>query len=370
MYQWEHTPTYRGFDSFYGFYNAAEDHYNHSHFNGLDLRDNTEAAADKNGTYSTNLFTEKILSILANHNAEMGPFFIYAAYQSLHEPMQVPEHYMEKCPFLVTNERLIICGMMQAIDEGIRNITESLETEGYLDNTIIILTTDNGGSTLQGSRNWPLRGGKGTLWEGGVRGLSFVWGRQLHKKNYDYTGLMHITDWYRTIVEGIAAYPLSQEEVNRLDGLNMWDVINTHSPSPHKEVLLQLDPPYMFDGWKFYPGQAAIRVENWKLYTGAPNCSAIEGPFSCNNGWTHLNGTVESGPENPALIWLFNLATDPTERNNLAGIRPEIVSRLRERIEHYNSSHVIQMFTEVIDPRSNPLNFGGVWTPWADRKKL
>ena len=74
MHTWEHTPTFRGFDSFYGFYNGAESYFTHStaaipdddddimlpFFYGLDLRNNTEPVADKNGVYSTNLFTEAV----------------------------------------------------------------------------------------------------------------------------------------------------------------------------------------------------------------------------------------------------------------------------------------------------------------------
>ena len=63
MFKWEYTPTYRGFDSFYGYYSAAEDYFNHSlvrKHSALDSRNNTEPVKDKNGVYSTNLFTEAI----------------------------------------------------------------------------------------------------------------------------------------------------------------------------------------------------------------------------------------------------------------------------------------------------------------------
>ena len=94
---------------------------------------------------------------------------------------------------------------MQALDEGIGNITGTLEEKESLDNTVIQLTTDNGGQTAKGSSNQPLHGNKATVFEGGIRGFGFIWSRSLPKLNFDYTELMHITDWYPAIVEGIGS---------------------------------------------------------------------------------------------------------------------------------------------------------------------
>ena len=158
MYKWEYTPTYRGFDSFYGYYNAAEDYFAHT-CNGtyrsvvpghptlviaVDMRDGKEPVKDMNGTYSTNLFTEKIQSIILEHKSSENPFFIYAAYQAVHEPLQVPDRYMEKCssiPYVAYN-RPVFCGMMQALDEGVHNITMTLQDQGLLNNTSTLIMED------------------------------------------------------------------------------------------------------------------------------------------------------------------------------------------------------------------------------------
>ena len=87
-----------------------------------------------------------------------------------------------------------------------------LQKKNLLDDTIIIFTTDNGGQTAKGSNNWPLRGNKGTIFEGGVRGTGFVWGSKLPKLNYDNHQLIHVTDWLPTIVEGIAGLELDKEK--------------------------------------------------------------------------------------------------------------------------------------------------------------
>ena len=365
MHKWEYTPTYRGFDSFYGYYNAAEDYFNHSVTRGkesaLDFRNNTKPAMDKKGVYSTNIFTEAVEQAIEGHNSNKGPFFIYAAYQSVHAPLEVPQKYLRECQHIPYENRRTFCGMLRAADEGIANITMMLQEKNLLDDTIIIFTTDNGGQTCQGSNNWPLRGNKDTVFEGGVRGTGFVWGSKLPKLNYDNHQLIHVTDWLPTIVEGIAGLELDKVKW-KLDGYNVWQAIIGNEESPRKEILIDLNPPY-----PGFIGQAAMRIGNWKLIIGEPNCSfgRVHVGDCCPDGWVHLNGSIEVPPTTPSLTWLFNITADPNERNNVASQYPEVVKQLKERIEYYNSTHIEQL-DPPIDPRSNPSNFGGVWTPWMD----
>jgi len=78
-----------------------------------------------------------------------------------------------------------------------------------------------------------------------------------------------------------------------------------------------------------------------------------------------LDGTIEHPPDTPSFTWLFNIEDDPNERNNVADKQPEIVKLMKERIEYYNSTHVKQL-NPAFDSKSDPSNFGGVWTPWLD----
>ena len=67
-------------------------------------------------------------------------------------------------------------------------------------NTLLIVTTDNGGIPSLGGYNWPLRGKKGSLWEGGVRGVGFVHGKMLQRTGVSCKELIHVTDWYPTLL--------------------------------------------------------------------------------------------------------------------------------------------------------------------------
>ena len=131
------------------------------------------------------MFTEAVEQAIAKHDTDRGPLFIYAAYQSVHTPLEAPQSYIDDpaCRSIPYDRRCTFCGMLRATDEGIANITMRLQERNLLDDTINIFTTDNGGQTAQGSSNWPLRGNKGTLFEGGVRGTRYVWGSKLPKLN-------------------------------------------------------------------------------------------------------------------------------------------------------------------------------------------
>jgi arylsulfatase B len=177
-----HTPTFRGFDTFVGYYNADEDYNTHScggcgcPGGGLDLHDdhdgNLKLLEDRT-TYSTVLYTAAIIAEIEKAPtcpgtgvAGSAPFFLYAAYQAVHGPLEAPQKYIDECVREGVidesggGDRLTFCGMVKALDEGVGNITAKLAACGLDGNTVIGLTADNGGQNKVGGNNWPLRGNK------------------------------------------------------------------------------------------------------------------------------------------------------------------------------------------------------------------
>ena len=119
----------------------------------LDLRNDTNVFFD-NETYSTTLYTSEAVRMIEHHDPAKGPFFLYAAYQAVHGPLEAPQKYLDQCAHVTEDMRHIFCGMVLALDEGVGNISKALKAAGLYDNTIIALTTDNGGQNGVGGNNW------------------------------------------------------------------------------------------------------------------------------------------------------------------------------------------------------------------------
>ncbi len=162
------------------------------------------------------------------------------------------------------------------MDEAVKNVTDSFKKYGLWNNTIMIFSTDNGGPPGS-ANNWPLRGYKGTLWEGGVHGVGFVNSPLLEKSGYINQEFIHISDWFPTLVSVAGG----STQGLQLDGVNQWETISRNSSSPRKELLHNIDPLQPPVGKLQYKGtfdhrhRAAIRMGDWKLITGNPGQSKI-----------------------------------------------------------------------------------------------
>ncbi len=99
--RWEQTPTFRGFESFYGYYNGMEDYYTHEFRGAYDFRwepkefcgKGCSAPINENGTYSTHLFAKAAEDVIEQYDESRGPLFLYLAFQAVHAPDEVPPEY-------------------------------------------------------------------------------------------------------------------------------------------------------------------------------------------------------------------------------------------------------------------------------------
>jgi len=131
--------------------------------------------------------------------------------------------------------------MVSAVDDAFQLIVDKLKAKGMWDNTLLILSTDNGGNLGGSGINYPLRGGKYTFWQGGVRGLGFVAGGLIpaHLSNTTWSGHMHAADWYTTIA-ALAGADVSQTGPLPPDGVDVSSALLTNATSPRNEVVLQI----------------------------------------------------------------------------------------------------------------------------------
>ncbi|XP_033124047.1 arylsulfatase B-like [Anneissia japonica] len=369
LYREECLPNNRGFDTFFGFLQGAEYYFSHDTPKGqLDFRRNFEPQWQYNGTYPTNLYNEEAVDLINNKDPDK-PMFMWLSNQAPHAPLEVPEHYSEPYRDIIKDEqRRSYAGMMACLDEGVGNVTEALKANGMYDNTIIIYSSDNGGPVWDGSYNWPLRGYKGSLFEGGTRAIGFVHSPLLsdHVKGTVNKELIHISDWLPTLVEGIAES--TTQGTLPLDGINQWDTIRNGSRSSRTELLHNIDPLVVLseggENWTDSPFnvrmKAAIRLGNWKLLTGDDGEAGWYAP-------PDTNYTTEEGDKGD-IVRLYDVKEDPEERNNLATKHKPLVYYMLEKLARYNQESIEPIYGDHYPEEADPCKNGNncVWGPWAD----
>ncbi|XP_060066095.1 arylsulfatase B-like [Ylistrum balloti] len=365
FYKEEYLPNNRGFDTFFGYLTGSEDYYKKTNcfstnFCGKDLRDNFKPILPNSSEYSTEMYSKRVIDLVNNYNSSK-PMFLYLAFQAVHGPLEVPSRYKNKYAFIKDKKRQTYAGMVDALDEAVGKVTAAFQAKGIWDDTIMIFSTDNGGQILKGGNNWPLRGWKGSLWEGGIHGVGFVHGKALQKKGTISSELIHVTDWYPTLI-GLAGGSLNGTKP--LDGFDQWKTISEDAKSPREILLHNIDPLTKPVGVKLKESpfdnryRAALRWRDWKVITGSPgNGSWIPEP-------TRENTSMDIDSSKPEQnIWLFNIAKDPVERVDLSAYYPDMVMKMLTMLQQLNVTAVPCAYP-LADPNSNPKLHGGWWGPW------
>ena len=392
---WAHTPAARGFDSFYGYWNGDETYsgkITHGFYDfRLDTKDangtlNDQVLWGANETYSTYLYAERASKVIQEHDTEK-PLFLYFPIQSVHYPSEVPSKYYDLYEGVVNNtERRTLNAMVTAMDDVVGTVVSELKKKDMWDNTIFIFFSDNGGPVppvrSNGQTNFPLRGGKATLWEGGIRSSSFVHSPLL-PHSFVNRELIHVTDWLPTLVHLASCGPHDLEckaektLVEGIDGINQWATIIGAEKSGRTEFLVNIDE------WEH--NSAALRMGPWKLYQGYPGSPGpwipppraeygnqtmyhkvisdlIENIEKFQDGFCE---TPDNHEDSPTTVRLFNVDTDPSEIFEVSKDHPDIVDQMLEKINVY-SKEAVPIKKRPIDPNSDPKKFGGVWKPWLE----
>lgn len=367
FYKKEFMPHYRGFDSYYGMLASMQNYFTHKRcykrYCGYDMYSSKAGGPvnDSYGEYATHLFTRKSVEAIRNRNKEK-PFFLYLAHFAVHIPVQVPAEYQKLFSHIKSRKRQRYAGMVYALDESIRNLTEYLRKENLLDDTIIVFSTDNGGIVGGGGNNWPLRGEKRTLWEGGVRAVGFMYGKPLGVAGTTYKGLLDVSDWFPTLLKAAQCPILNGTQ--SLDGIDQWDSIRGLAPPPRHELLHNIGAGRRPTKWSVQDGfnikiTAAIRQGKWKLLTGNP------GP----DNWVKPPEYEGEGPKfirgSKKLLQLFDVENDRSEKNDLASKHPEVVKTMLRALARHSAS-IGRSPGGIFDPKADPELHGGFWQPWVE----
>jgi len=307
----EFQPQRRGFDEYFGFLGGAHPYVPGK---GAPIYRGTEVVEEK--AYLTDAFAREAASFVERHKSE--PFFLYLAFNAVHTPMDATDERLARFASIQDPQRRTYAAMLSAMDEGIGKVLDALRASGQEENTLIFFFSDNGGPTLLGttinaSRNEPLRGSKRTTLEGGVH-VPFVvqWkGKLPAGKAYDKPVIQ-----LDILPTALAAAGVEAKAEWRLDGVNLLPYLaGTATGAPHESLFWRLGD------------QQAIRRGDWKLVRYD---QAVDTPG------------VTSRPQNMKVTpdRLYNLAEDIGEKNDLANSHPDKVEELRKVWQAWNAELV------------------------------
>ncbi|CAG9838089.1 unnamed protein product [Diabrotica balteata] len=401
-YKLEYTPMFRGFKSHLGFWTGHHDYNDHTAVEnpgwGLDMRRNLSVAYDLHGKYSTDVFTEEAVRIIKNYSSSK-PLFLYIAHAAVHSgnpynPIVAPDVLAKDFTNIEDYNRKRFAAVLTKLDESVGSVTKALHAAGKLENTIIIFSSDNGGPAagfnLNAASNYPLRGVKNTLWEGGIRAAGLLWSPLIKKPQRVAFQRFHITDWLPTLIDAAGG---NSSKINNIDGKSQWTTLSNDEPSTRNEILHNIDDIY---------GNAALTVGPWKLLKGTTYNGTWDSWYGPSGRDYEYNETkVINSLAGQALkqikkaanvtqikilrkeatvdctvtkhkkcnlleeVCLYNIENDPCELDNVATNNPSIVRWLTEILNQYNRT-AIPPGNLPLDPRGNPKYWSYVWTNFGD----
>jgi len=310
-------PRQRGFDYHYGPLIGEIDYFTHKEHDTVDWYRDNKVVKEKG--YSTTLLGNDAVKLINQHDPGT-PLYLYLTFNAPHTPYQATPEYLDQYKHIADPSRRAYAGAITAMDDQIGRVLAALDSKKMRDNTLIVFMSDNGGThnaMFAGSitdmskvvipcDNGPYRGGKGDLYEGGTRVVSLAnWPGHI-KAGSTVDQIIHVVDWYPTLA-GLAGGKTGKAKP--LDGLNVWPTISAGKPSPRTEVVYNVEP-----------FRAGIRQGDWKLI------------------WRTLL---------PASVELYNIAQDPSEKNNVAAQHPDKVAALQQRANELAASMAKPMLLET-----------------------
>ena len=307
-------PTRQGFDSYYGIpYSNDMDRVADSprgraafedpqvrYWNVPLMRDEEIIERPAEQTTITKRYTQEAVRFIKQNRDR--PFFLYLAHNMPHLPL------FRSDEFAGVSRRGLYGDVIEEIDESVGQVLDTLRSEGLAENTLVVFTSDNGPwlrfDYLGGSAG-PLRDGKGSTWEGGMREPAVFWwpGRIQPGTNHEMGSTLDLLP----TIAGLAGAEVPTDRV--IDGLDISPALFAAGPSPR-------DTMFFYRGTRVF----AARVGNYKAHfiTKAAYGSTAE---------TH---------HDPPL--LYHLGHDPGEQWDLARRHRDVIQRIRQVVDEHRAS--------------------------------
>ena len=255
--------------------------------------------------YLTRAFAAEAVGFIRRHRDR--PFFLCLATNAVHSPLQAEKNVMERLPHIADIHRRIFAAMLVSLDDAVGEVEMTLSQLELQRDTLVIFLSDNGGPTKElTSSNLPLRGGKGSLYEGGTR-VPFIvkWPEHIAAgKTFDSPVIS-----LDILPTAMAAAGIDRKDRMKLDGVNLLPFLNGRSTGEPKRDLF----------WRM-GRRAALRSGRWKIVRSS-------GRRSTRSSWQ-----------------LYDLSRDLSERHDVASSHPEILSQLLRRWERLNAEMAEPLF--------------------------
>ncbi|MEY3895791.1 MAG: hypothetical protein RLZZ214_1311 [Verrucomicrobiota bacterium] len=292
------TPNERGFDHFHGFLGDMMDSYTAHLREGINyMRLNSETIDPKG--HATDIFTDWACDYLGERSTDEKPFFLYLAYNAPHFPIEPPADFLEKVrkrlPGL-DEKRAMNVAFVEHLDDRIGKLLAAIKGAGLANNTVIVFTSDNGGSLPHAQNNDPWRGGKQDHYDGGLRVPFMVrWPGHIKPGTHsDYQGLNF--DIFPTFLEIAGVTPSTE-----LDAVSLLPVLDGSTLTKPRDLYFVRREGGIGFGGKSYE---ALIHDGWKL--------------------------MQNDPYSP--LELYNLNIDPLEKENLVKVRSDEAAKLSSRL--------------------------------------
>ncbi len=255
--------------------------------------------------YLTDYWTDESINVIkANKNR---PFFLYLAHWGPHTPLQATREDYDAVGDIQPHRKRVYAAMIRAIDRSVGRVLDTLDQEGLADNTLVMFTSDNGGAGYIGipEVNQPFRGWKITMFEGGLRvPMMIKWPSKITAGKVVDTPVAHID-----VMPTLAAAAATQSKAAEIDGVNLLPLVTRQGDqSWDRETLFWQNGHYQ-----------VVRHGDWKLQ-------------------------VNDRPTDGLQYWLFDLAKDPTEQNNLATVRQDKVNELNALLVDHQANAVTTLY--------------------------
>ena len=386
-----HSPSARGFDTWLGYWHHSNDYWtmNQEQCNKHDVKDlwqinvatgdngpatnkinysgceaDNQAGTDSNGqpvqcVYEESILVEEVKAILRNHATsieEETPLFLFYSMHLVHMPLEPLDAARKKFAHIHDSARRDMHAMVHTMDTYLGEIEQTLRETNLWNDTLLVFHSDNGGEIMTefcGGNNYPLRGGKFSQFEGGIRSNAFVTGGFLpqNMRGKKTEALMSVADWYSTYLHAagvsdadVVDTVAEEAGLPALDSANCWPVILGEQESCRDEIAIGDTSALAFN----QDGDAlvgALLKGTFKILLGPENKEyhvgqdVLTGPFFPNRTEVLI---PELHPRvcgrTPGTGCLFDIFADPSESVNLAESQSELFMQMLERVDAIQST--------------------------------